>query len=71
MDALSLDAFPDLLTPEHLSAILSMTPQTVRRYLRSGELPGAVHIGTRWYLPKKRLKSLIEGENGASSCNNG
>lgn len=61
----SLDSLPDLLTSTHLAIFLSMNEQTVRHYLRSGVIPGGLHIGTKWYLPKKRLRKLIDASDSA------
>lgn len=63
----SLDAYPELLLTEDVSALLRKSPQVVRRMFSSGELP-AVRIGHRWYLPKARLVELVEGRRGGNPC---
>lgn len=50
---------PQLLTPDDVAARLKMHRDTVRRLLRSGELPG-VKIGRAWRTPSDKLAQWVE-----------
>lgn len=45
---------PTLLTPREAAKRLKLHPETVRSFLRSGELAG-FKIGSQWRVPESRL----------------
>lgn len=49
------------LTVEEAAVELQVHPETVRRKLVLGELPG-VKVGTTWRIPRARLERFLEGE---------
>ncbi len=52
----------ELLTVDQAAERLQMHPDTVRRLLRDGQLPG-VKIGARqWRVPADALRQYIEGQ---------
>lgn len=51
-------AADDYLTPEEVAAILKVSVATVRRKLRSGELP-AMKFGRSWRIKRSTLDELL------------
>jgi excisionase family DNA binding protein len=48
------------LTPEDVAGRLSVSPLTVRRWLRKGELKG-LKAGKQWRIREADLKAFLEG----------
>ena len=48
-----------LLTPEKAAELLSVSPKTLRDWLRQGKLKG-VKVGKLWRIWEKDLKDFIE-----------
>ncbi len=44
---------------EDLVKILGLTMLTVRKYLRTGRIPGAIKVGKRYYLSTKNLDRFL------------
>lgn len=59
-----LDGWPDLLDTDALSQLLGLCAATVRDLCRDGELP-AVKLGGRWFVARRDLAALFEGERHA------
>lgn len=58
----------EVLTPEEVAEILKVTPATVRKLLRDGELPGR-KIGKSWRVTRQALEAYLmepsgDGERG-------
>lgn len=53
--------YPDLLKSAEVAEILRLSPQTVRRFMASGEIPGAFKIGPVWYVAKAAFSRFVEG----------
>lgn len=51
----------DYLTPEQAAAKLQINEQTVRKFLRSGELRGS-YIGRVWRIPESALIEWLESK---------
>lgn len=51
----------DYLTPEQAAAKLQINEQTVRKFLRSGELRGS-YIGRVWRIPESALIEWVESK---------
>lgn len=49
---------PQMLTPDDVAERLKMHRDTVRRLLRSGEIPG-VKIGRSWRVPSDKLAQWV------------
>jgi len=47
-----------VLTVEHVAELLGLNPETVRRLLNKGELPGK-RIGRRWYVRRAALLEVL------------
>jgi len=52
----------DILTMPQAAAILDLKPDTVRKLLAKGKLPGR-KVGKSWYLSRSQLESFIRGED--------
>ena len=57
-------AVPRLLTIEEVVGRLSLHPDTVRRYIRRGDLP-AVKFGRVWRVSEEDLRAFIEERRSA------
>jgi excisionase family DNA binding protein len=60
------DGYADVLDPDEVAAILRLSPQTVRRDLRAGQLPGfRTGTGTRssWRIPKADLIDYLKSQS--------
>jgi len=54
-----------VLLVEEVAALLRMSPDSVRKRLKAGDLPG-VKVGGEWRIPKARLDAWLDGtEDGA------
>lgn len=53
--------YPDLLKSADVAEILRQSPQTVRRLMASGEIPGAFKVGAFWYVAKAAFARFVEG----------
>lgn len=53
--------YGDLLTVNGVCELTGLSPQTVRRHVNSGVIPGS-HIGRRIYIPKNAFISSIGGK---------
>lgn len=51
----------ETLTPEQAAEFLQVDPETVRRLLRAGRLPGA-KIGQQWRIRRSDLDRYLAGE---------
>jgi len=47
---------------EDLVKILGLTKRTVRNYLRTGRIPGAIKLGRRYFVSTKNLNRYIGKE---------
>ncbi len=47
------------LSVEEVSAMLRISPQTIRKHIREGKLPAA-RIGAKWRMRKSDLEALFE-----------
>lgn len=50
-----------VLTVEGVAELLGLNPETVRRLLNKGELPGK-RIGRRWYVRRVELEAMLTAE---------
>lgn len=62
-DARLLEDLPDLLSVKDLGALTGLSPQTLRKEIVEGRLPGC-RIGRRLYVPKIRLVDYMMSEGG-------
>ena len=53
---------PTFLTTEEVLECLKVTPRTVYRLIRSGELP-AVRVGRQWRFKKTDLEVWLQGHS--------
>lgn len=53
--------YPDVMTIEEAAAYLRVHPQTIRRRLKDGTLPGA-QIGRTWRVRRADLDRFLAGE---------
>ncbi|AHG92087.1 hypothetical protein J421_4620 (plasmid) [Gemmatirosa kalamazoonensis] len=55
------------LTPEEFAVLPrnNTTPQTVRRWCRAGELPGAIHTARGWEIPRDAVRKARAAEQPA------
>lgn len=61
------DGYPDLLTPDDMAEIIRQSAKTVRKLMRSGEIPNAFKIGAFWYVAKADFAEFVErGKHGAA-----
>jgi excisionase family DNA binding protein len=58
---------PELLTPDDVAARLKLHPDTVRRLLRSGKIPGVKINARSWRVPTDKLAKWVEEQGGAAS----
>ena len=54
----------ELLTVDQASERLQLHPDTVRRLLREGQLPGRKIGARQWRIPEGKLKAFLDGELG-------
>jgi len=55
-------------TSEHIAEIFHVDPETVRRWARTGKLPG-VHIeGAGWRFTEEDLQSFLETQRARKSA---
>ncbi|WP_302382872.1 helix-turn-helix domain-containing protein [uncultured Adlercreutzia sp.] len=65
--AAMFEGYPDLLTPDDMAEIIRQSAQTVRKLMRSGEIPNAFKIGAFWYVAKADFAEFVErGKRGAA-----
>lgn len=57
-------------TPKEVATALKISENTVRRMLRSGELPG-IKIGQQWRVTYKQLVSILKSDTTAAEITNG
>ncbi len=55
------EGYPDLLKSADVAEILRLSPQTVRRLMASGEIPGAFKVGALWYVAKAAFARFADG----------
>ena len=55
-----LDTKPPFLSVDDVSQILSVTPRTIRRLIKAGDLD-AIRIGRLIRIPKDKLVEYLEG----------
>lgn len=63
-----LAGYPDLLTVEHICELTGLSPQTVRKVINEGRLPGC-RIGRRLYVPKPSFLSYVKEGGGVHAPN--
>ena len=51
-----------LLSVARAAELLGVTESTAYRWLRQGDLPGAVRVGGRWYVRRRVLEAWMYGE---------
>jgi excisionase family DNA binding protein len=49
---------PELLTVQEAAVYLHCHPETIKRLLRKGDLPG-IKVGRRWLIPKAPLSAVL------------
>lgn len=65
--AAMFEGYPDLLTPDDMAEIIRQSAKTVRKLMRSGEIPNAFKIGAFWYVAKADFAEFVErGKRGAA-----
>lgn len=65
--AAMFEGYPDLLTPDDMAEITRQSAKTVRKLMRSGEIPNAFKIGAFWYVAKADFAEFVErGKRGAA-----
>jgi len=47
----------NLLTPAQVATMHGVNPETVRRALRAGDIPGALRVGPGWVVPESAAKA--------------
>jgi len=52
-------------TPEEAAKILKLSPKTVRKYLREGELKGA-KLGKEWRITEEQLREFLARRSNPS-----
>jgi len=52
-----------LLSVPQAAALLGISVTAAYRWLERGELPGAVHVGGRWWVRRRVLEAWLHGEN--------
>lgn len=60
----SLSGLPDVLSVDDVAEALGVARSTVRRWIRSGELPTLDLSGDRRLIPKQALLDLVAEANG-------
>lgn len=58
-----LASYPDLLTVKHICELTGLSPQTIRKEIREGRLPGC-RIGQRLYVSKLSFLDFIAEGGG-------
>ena len=66
MDTTSAAEFEAFLTTEEVLGYLKVTPRTIYRLIRSGDLP-AVRIGRQWRFRRTDLDAWIERQRATVS----
>jgi excisionase family DNA binding protein len=61
-------ATPDMMTANEVAAFLRLSPRTVRRLLRVGELPG-VQVGRQWRVAAGELDARLLSSAAARHSN--
>lgn len=56
----------DYLTVKDVAALLRISEQTVRKYVKEGELPGE-RIGRRILIPKRKLEERLSPDHPANA----
>ncbi len=46
-------------TPQELAKLLGLTPESIRRAIKAGEIP-ALKLGGRYYIPTAVVQQLVE-----------
>jgi len=49
-------------TTDDLQKILDLQKRTIRKYLSTGKIKGAIKVGRRFYLSNKNLDHFLEGK---------
>lgn len=60
----------EILTPEEVAKVLKVTPETIRRWLRKGELTGA-DTPAGWRLTPADLEAWLEKHRPSKSTEEG
>jgi len=55
-----------LLKPEEAAERLAVSPNTIKKWLRSGKLPG-VKVNVLWRIYEKDLNSFIKHQHGKNT----
>jgi excisionase family DNA binding protein len=43
-------------SPEEVAEYYDVSPETIRRMCRDGQIPGAIQIGRQWRIPREYLQ---------------
>lgn len=54
-------AYPDLLTPTHISELTGFTVEYVRKLCREHKIPAVQVGGRQWFVPKPRFVEYVMG----------
>ncbi len=54
-------AYPDLLTPAHISELTGFTVEYVRKLCREHKIPAVQVGGRQWFVPKPRFVEYVMG----------
>lgn len=54
-------AYPDLLTPAHISELTGFTVEYVRKLCREHKIPAVQVGGRQWFVPKPRFVEFVMG----------
>ena len=58
------DPMAEILTREDAAALLKVSPRTIQRLLKAGELPGR-KVGGQWRFDRDQLRAWVRGERVA------
>ena len=54
-------AYPDLMTPAHISELTGFTVEYVRKLCREHKIPAVQVGGRQWFVPKPRFVEYVMG----------
>ena len=43
-------------SPEEVAEYYDVSPETIRRMCRDGQIPGAIRVGRQWRIPREYLQ---------------
>ena len=53
--------YPEFITVTQAQELLNVGRATIYRWIETGKLPGAIHIGDTWRISREMLKRYVEG----------